>query len=78
MRLTPLAETILIDALDSGHMWGEPENRLTVETLMDLGLISYIRMKTRANGEREPRVPSGISDRGRKVARELKAARATC
>ena len=75
MRLSLLAESILIDAIGGGHMWAESENRPTVETLMDLHLISFIQT-TMASGRLDTRTPSGISDRGRKVARELKAARA--
>lgn len=29
MSLSPLGEAIVIDALDGGHMWLEPQNRLT-------------------------------------------------
>jgi hypothetical protein len=75
MRLSPLRETILIDGLDGGHMWGEAENRLTVETLMDLRLVSFIQTRM-ASGQLDGRTPSGVSDSGRKLARELKAARA--
>jgi hypothetical protein len=69
MRLSPLAETILIDGFDGGHMWGEP-NRLPVETLMDLRLVSFIQTRM-ARGQLDGRTPSGISDSGRKPAREL-------
>ena len=75
MNLSPFAETILIDGLDGGHMWGEPQNRLAVETLMDMRLVSSIPMSPRANGELAPRIPGGLSDSGVKLARKLKEAR---
>jgi hypothetical protein len=75
MRLTSRDEDILIDALNGGHIWGEPENRLNVDRLMDLHLFSVIQGTRRANGDLPPRIAGGISDSGRKLAMKLEVAR---
>lgn len=38
-----LAERILIDGFDGAHMWDESEKRPTVETPMDLSMVSFIQ-----------------------------------
>ena len=73
MKLSPLAETILIDGLDGGHMWGEPENRLTLETLIDSGHIESMKIRS-ASGDMF-RMPKCISRSGIQPARSLKAAK---
>lgn len=77
MTMTLLAETILIDALDGGHMWSQAENRPTVDMLMDLGYIEALEIRS-ATGDMF-RTPRCISHPGVVLARELKADRAgTC
>ncbi len=74
MPLTPLAEKILIDGLDGGHMWDQAENRSTVNVLMDLGYIEALEVPS-ATGD-VIRTPRCISHPGVVLARELKAHRA--
>lgn len=71
--MSPHGEVILKDALGGGHMWSDPENRPTVEVLMDLGFISFVQTKM-ASGQIDPRIPTGISPAGIRKARELLAA----